>query len=292
MTQEQEIDNTSVAAQTEREEGHEGDRFFIVYDWMVKELGLKGGELCLYALIYSFASRNELCKGSLTYLADRLGMSRQAISGLTKKLETDGLIERVKVVDNNVISLNYRLSRGVQKNCTGVKKIAQGVQENCTGGVQETLHSNKDYNKNNIINNIESDNTRAIINKKENYLERLTTNNMRIELVRKLYRIHDERDYYKHAEDFKAYTAINGEEFESENAMWRYFQNWLNLHIKGEDLHARKVEAIERKAGGMSYVQQQERMMLDYERSHQELVQRTGLQGLFYYNEDDKYREN
>lgn len=54
--------------------------YFIIYDWMIQELHLKGSELLIYAIIYSFCSANGTpFDGSLSYLSQRSGIARSNV---------------------------------------------------------------------------------------------------------------------------------------------------------------------------------------------------------------------
>ena len=47
------------------------DNYILVYGWMVTELGLKGNELFLYAIIYGFSQDGETeFSGSLRYMQE------------------------------------------------------------------------------------------------------------------------------------------------------------------------------------------------------------------------------
>lgn len=49
--------------------------YFTVYDWMITDLRLKGSELLLYAIIYSFCKDGETMVTGLEYLANRTAMT-------------------------------------------------------------------------------------------------------------------------------------------------------------------------------------------------------------------------
>lgn len=102
--------------------------FIKVYDWMHKELGLKGNELLIFALIYSFCNqeidgtgKNKNCSASQKYMSDRIGLARQNISIILKKLQDKGLID-IKTnrhsynVSSNYYSVNFDKINMIKKN--------------------------------------------------------------------------------------------------------------------------------------------------------------------------------
>lgn len=74
--------------------------YFIIYDWMIQELHLKGSELLIYAIIYSFCSANGTpFDGSLSYLSQRSGMTTRNVSFSLKSLINQNLL--IKKENNN-----------------------------------------------------------------------------------------------------------------------------------------------------------------------------------------------
>ena len=70
--------------------------FYPIYRFMERELSLRGSELRLYALIFSFsAGRVGMYYGSRKYLADSLSISERTVYRALKSLFERGLIENV-----------------------------------------------------------------------------------------------------------------------------------------------------------------------------------------------------
>ena len=89
--------------------------YLVIQSFMIKELGLKGNELLIYAIIYGFSqAEGTTFNGSLQYLADWTNSSRQTVISILKTLKEKGLIERVgeDVVKKTYI---YRAKRDSQK---------------------------------------------------------------------------------------------------------------------------------------------------------------------------------
>ena len=59
---------------------------FEIYKWMYKRLGLKGGELEIYALIYSFSSSGNPFTKSANWISDLIGLKRCQITNILKIL--------------------------------------------------------------------------------------------------------------------------------------------------------------------------------------------------------------
>ena len=60
--------------------------YFKIYKWMYKRLGLKGGELEIYALIYSFSSSGNPFTKSANWISDLIGLKRRQITDILKNL--------------------------------------------------------------------------------------------------------------------------------------------------------------------------------------------------------------
>ena len=59
---------------------------FIVFDFMVEEMGLGGVELLVFALIFSFTRVGKNCHGSLDYISRRVGASYSTVNRAIKRL--------------------------------------------------------------------------------------------------------------------------------------------------------------------------------------------------------------
>lgn len=66
---------------------------YSVYRFMTQKLGLKGAELQVYAVIYSFSrATGDTFFGSRSYLADTVGVSVRTVDRAIKSLALQGLI--------------------------------------------------------------------------------------------------------------------------------------------------------------------------------------------------------
>lgn len=105
------------------------NNFFVVHGWMINRLGLKGNELQLYAIIYGFSQAKDTeFTGSLQYLSDWVGITRQNALVRLQSLVEKGLLVKTDVFTNGVKTCKY----------TCVTETATGCYRNDNGGVTET----------------------------------------------------------------------------------------------------------------------------------------------------------
>ena len=133
------------------------ENYITIQGFMVTELGLKGNELILYALIYGFTQDGESeFSGSIKYMCDWTGCSRPTVSNALQSLVSKGYIEKRAETINGVTFNRYKISLGVVKNLYG------GSKEILWGGSKETLPY-----INNIDNNRDINIKRKEINKEK-----------------------------------------------------------------------------------------------------------------------------
>lgn len=105
------------------------NNFFVVHGWMINRLGLKGNELQIYAIIYGFSQAKDTeFTGSLQYLADWVGLTRQNTLRRLQSLVDKGLLIKADIFTNGVKTCKY----------TCVAETATGCCRNDNGGVAET----------------------------------------------------------------------------------------------------------------------------------------------------------
>ena len=135
----------------------DNNTYFLVFSWMPNQLGLKGTERDVFAIIYGF-SQDGVNKftGSLNYISSFLQVSRQSvINALNSLVEKDYIIKEQSVINNvkcNSYKVNLevvkKIDRVVKKFDKGSQKILQGVVKIFDKGSQKIL-------PNNIIDNID-----------------------------------------------------------------------------------------------------------------------------------------
>ena len=134
------------------------ENYVVIQGWMVNELKLSGNELILYALIYGFSQDGKSkFQGAMQYIADTLGISRQATLDLLKKLVDKKYIGKFEYGQNGNKKCDYEVNYNYLKDLTGkeslpvtgketlqdeqepVKKLVRTGKVSCQTG-KETLH--------------------------------------------------------------------------------------------------------------------------------------------------------
>ncbi|MCR5046819.1 MAG: helix-turn-helix domain-containing protein [Treponema sp.] len=62
------------------------DSTFLVHEWMPRELKLKGNEILVFAIIFSFTRTGSKFTGSLRYLKRLTGLSKSTLMRMLKSL--------------------------------------------------------------------------------------------------------------------------------------------------------------------------------------------------------------
>lgn len=129
----------------------DNNTYFLVFSWMPNQLGLKGTERDVFAIIYGF-SQDGVNKftGSLNYISSFLKVSRQSVINALNSLVDKNYIIKEQSVINNVKCNSYKVNlevvkkidRVVKKFDKGSQKTLQGWSKNLTGGSQKTLPNN------------------------------------------------------------------------------------------------------------------------------------------------------
>ena len=139
--------------------------YYTVQAWMVNDLGLRGNELALYAIIWGFSQdgRSEFV-GSISYVQELLGCnSRQTAINTLKSLINKGLV--VKKVAKNGFDCNaYKALPCLPESSPNIRpgvvqKLDQGSPKNGLGVVQKMDEGSPKNGPNNNINNNLSNNS-------------------------------------------------------------------------------------------------------------------------------------
>lgn len=84
------------------------ENFIAIQGWMRTKLNLKGNELLVYAIIYGFSqTENQRFTGSLQYLADWCGATKQGVLKNLKSLVDKGLLGKEEKLSNGVKLVDY-----------------------------------------------------------------------------------------------------------------------------------------------------------------------------------------
>ena len=102
----------------------EKERGFTVYEFMVKELGLSGNALLVYALIYSFSRCGCRYYGTQEYISERIGCAISTVARLLGMLLSANLITKVYEKGYNTPFYSTKDLHGSEENSTndGIKK--------------------------------------------------------------------------------------------------------------------------------------------------------------------------
>lgn len=129
------------------------ENYYCIFGWM-REMGLKGLPLQIYAIIYGFCqAKGNAFYGSLSYLEEFTGYSRPSVITAIKQLIDEGYIDKEQEEYNQFIVRNkYTCKKFPQDEKFNQQlKDLTGVVKNLHGGSKETLPNNIDNNINNNI---------------------------------------------------------------------------------------------------------------------------------------------
>lgn len=167
----------------------QNDNFVLIQGWMVTELGLKGNDLMIYAIIHGFSHiEDTYFTGSLQYLADWLNVERRNITRNLKRLVDQGLLIKEEQYINGVKFCKYKAIRptGCTQNentvltegCTQNENTWDKMRTNNIDIYTNTSNNiNNNTNKlNTIFNNKEKKHKNTIAQDLEKAVNEYTTN--------------------------------------------------------------------------------------------------------------------
>ena len=82
-------------------------RYYCIHDWMTKDLGLRGSELLIYAVIHGFTETCGEFSGSVAYLSACTGTAKSTVCAALGRLTEKGLqvlraeVERLRELADN-----------------------------------------------------------------------------------------------------------------------------------------------------------------------------------------------
>ena len=128
--------------------------YIVIQSFMVSELGLKGNELLIYAIIFGFSqTTGQAFHGSLTYLENWTNSTRPTVISSLKSLVEKGLIEKEEQTINGVKYCSYRAKNSTDKAEEVVKKFNEGSKEILPNNILYNIVDN--IVDNNIVENAE-----------------------------------------------------------------------------------------------------------------------------------------
>ena len=146
--------------------------YYVVFFWMIKQLGLKGAELPVFAIIHSFSQgRMGEYTGSLTDIADLSGLTKQGAIKVLKKLIDKGYIIKEQNYTNGKKCNSYQVNFDVinKVNTSSKQSLPEGLTQFTDSGKHSLPQSSKhSLPNNNIYNNIHNnENTSSSVSPKK-----------------------------------------------------------------------------------------------------------------------------
>ena len=125
--------------------------YYVVHGWM-REMGLKGLQLDLYAIIYGFCQDNgSAFYGTISYLEEFTGFSRRAVIDALNDLVGKGYIRKdIEDLGQQVKRVKYSCIK--EQICIGSAEFAQGGVQNLQGGCADFAPNKENIYINNINN--------------------------------------------------------------------------------------------------------------------------------------------
>ena len=122
--------------------------YITIQSWMRDELDLKGNDLLVYAIIYGFSqTENQKFTGSLQYIADWCGATKQGILKNLQNLLDAGLIAKNEKYVNNIKLVEY-YSTEFNTHST---EFNGGVKLSLTNNIDNKLEENRNISNNKLL---------------------------------------------------------------------------------------------------------------------------------------------
>lgn len=125
--------------------------YYVVHGWM-REMGLKGLQLDLYAIIYGFCQDNSSAfYGTISYLEEFTGFSRRAVIDALNDLVGKRFIRKdIEDLGQQVKRVKYSCIK--EQICIGSAEFAQEGMQNLQGGCADFAPNKENIYINNINN--------------------------------------------------------------------------------------------------------------------------------------------
>lgn len=204
------------------------EHYITIMGFMRNELNLKGNELMVYALIYGFSQDDESdFTGSISYIAEWIGSTKQTVHNVLKSLSDKGLINKTENYRNGIKFCSYKSILPVVKNFDG------GWSKNLMGGGQKIRPNNIDDI---ITNTIEHLNQRAGTHYRPTSM--ITRNVIQARLAEKF----TEEDFKKVIDKkVKQWKGTKMEEFLRPQTLFgNKFESYLNQNIVDEKVEMKQ----------------------------------------------------
>lgn len=119
--------------------------YFIIQSWMVNKLKLKTTERDVFAIIYGFSQDGQSeFYGSLSYISELTGYSKNSICTALKNLTEKNLILKDEKIINNIKYCSYRINvNSVQATCMGIQATCTPIQATCINNIDDNKQEKK-----------------------------------------------------------------------------------------------------------------------------------------------------
>jgi hypothetical protein len=206
--------------------------YFIIHDWMLEELKLKGNDLILFAIIYSFSKSGSFCfNGGREYLAEKSGISIRNLQYMLNSFVESKIIDKTIIEKKKVKYCEYKMADPC-KYCTRAKNAP--VQKTSKDPCKNCIFTRAKIAYNNILFNI---------SKKEEEEEKMANaNNFKVKQYVDLYNsyINNENALFKLYQELHIDVScikqllfiftyrLNKEKASNALNYIEHFKNWLN----------------------------------------------------------------
>lgn len=115
--------------------------YFIIQSWMVNKLKLKTTERDVFAIIYGFSQDGQSeFYGSLSYISELTGYSKNSICTALKNLTEKNLILKDEKIINNIKYCSYRINvNSIQATCMGIQATCTPIQATCINNINNNI---------------------------------------------------------------------------------------------------------------------------------------------------------
>ena len=120
--------------------------YFIIQSWMVNKLKLKTTERDVFAIIYGFSQDGQSeFYGSLSYISELTGYSKNSICTALKNLTEKNLILKDEKIINNIKYCSYRINvNSIQATCMGIQATCTPIQATCINNIDNKQEKKKE----------------------------------------------------------------------------------------------------------------------------------------------------
>lgn len=250
--------------------------FIVEFYWMTK-LGLKGNELRMYALIYSYSQDNQgTLFASVDYIRRRLSLkSRTSVFDIINKLISMNLVRKIEHYEGNIRLVEYEIIPNIYtgtENVPPVQKMYESGSESGQGDSPENVPNNKDMYSKGITKDL-SDKT-DLLNKMDRVsaLEDKIVFEKHHVLTRYLINANyltekDEEQYFRYDHYFNNFIDKDGYDFDYYKLFVQYF-----IFKNKERLNSKYVEekSIKNKFG--YFITAMEKARWEFSKEKEELM--------------------